>query len=207
MVGKTPPTIGSIHVNFQACFFLCFAILFPHLCYPSLKKQTDKNANFYQLSLLSRICHCVLLHPTLVGFFPSVSFYFSLLLFFFFNLFFLSLIFGLFKPMSSLPICRTVVPELHHSHRNFQDKSGKKKLQRLETVGSRAQSRVSEFNSSPPLPFMAASPCHVSLAWPTCQNDESPKERVPASEPVPGQVFVSPATVFVTWPSTAVDRR
>ena len=77
-----------------------------------------------------------------------------------------------------------MVPELHHSHRNFQDKSGKKKLQRLETVGSRAQSRVSEFNSSSPLPFTAASPRQSSM--PTCQNDESPKERVPASEPVPG---------------------
>ena len=40
-------------------------------------------------------------------------------------LLFLSLISGLVKPVTSLPICRTMVQEVHHSHRNLQGKSGK----------------------------------------------------------------------------------
>ena len=85
---------------FRHAFLFCYFIS-PSLLslFKKTNKQPNKNANFYLLSLYSRICHCILLHPTLVDLFTSVSFYFSLLLFFFF----LSLIFGLFKPMSLFP--------------------------------------------------------------------------------------------------------
>lgn len=179
-------------------------VLFSLFCYfisPSLlslfktSKQTKMPISICSVFILGSATAFSFIQPWLI-FFLQFLFIFLYLLFPSPYHHHLSLIFGLFKPMSSLPICRTMIPELHHSHRNFQDKSGKKvtKLQRLETVGNRAQSRVSEFNSSLLYPLL---PCHVSLAWPTCQNDNSPKERVPASEPMPGQVL-SPLKLFLS---------
>lgn len=108
-----------------------FCCLFPHLHYPCLKQTNKQKCQFLNLLkslFLDLSLH--LIHPTLVDLFFSF-FYFLYLLFPLLppqlhHHHHLSLIFGLFKPMSSLPICRTVIPELHHSHRNFQDKSGKR---------------------------------------------------------------------------------
>ena len=227
-------------------------MLFSLFCYfisPSLlsllkqkNKQTNKNANFYLLIfILGSAIASSFIQPWLI-FFLQFLFIFLYLFFFFF---FLSLIFGLFKPMSSLPWRRkqqptpVFLPGESHGRRSlvgcspwgrtesdtteatwqqqtlfpfvglwFQNSTiptgisrtrVKKGYQIAEVGDSWKQSSIKgrEFNSSFPLPSTAASLCHVSLAWPTCQNDESPKERVPASEPVPGQVL-SPLQLFLS---------
>ena len=80
----------------------CFAILFPHLYYPYLKKQTNN-----QTKMLISICSVFILGSAIASSFIQpwliflLQFLFIFLYFFFF--FFLSLIFGLFKPMSLFP--------------------------------------------------------------------------------------------------------